>query len=183
MNAHPTFGKSEELLLNIAEKRFGIEEDANKTLQQKATLVLATVGFFAAFLGQVLLKLTERWDSSYGELLTLLFLAPAVTLLFTAAFCLLPALLGTYSVPALPRAWHDHLKTTRAALKEDQTVEEQALHHLQHGYLEALIEATDKSSVANAAKTWWIERAAGLLKFAVPLAAFAVIAFLVQAID
>jgi hypothetical protein len=182
MTAPQPFGEPEKLLLEIAEKRFAIEEDVNKTLQQKAPLLLATVGFVAAFLGQFLLRTTEHWDGLCAQWFAVSIAALALLILFVAAFCLLPALFGTYSVPAPPRVWHDHLKATRAALKNSKRVEDEVLHHLQHGYLDALIEATEKASSANERKTWWIEWARRLLLVGVPLAAVAVVAFLLQAI-
>lgn len=177
-----SFAQADQFLLEIAEKRFNIEEDVNKTLQQKAPLILATVGFFSTLLGQFVLKILENWSGYCTQVVALALVALTLACLFAAATSLLPALFGAYSSPALPRRWQDHLKETRAALRSDKTLDSAAVSHLKHGYLDALIEATDKASAANLEKTAWIERSRCLVLVAVPLAALAVAAFIVQAI-
>jgi Na+-transporting methylmalonyl-CoA/oxaloacetate decarboxylase gamma subunit len=182
-----TFTEADEFVLGIAEKRVALEEDSNKTFQQKAALLMAAVGLFLTFVGQMLMKATEAWRASpdTAHSVAIVLLALNILVLLVAAICLLSAIFATYSAPASPSEWRDHLRQSRERLREQQSpnAEGVAFDHLRQGYLAALIESADMGAAANARKSRFIEAGTHMLTFATALIIFAFVTFLIQAMS
>jgi hypothetical protein len=179
------FTDADKYVLEIAEQRVALELDDNKTFQQKAALLMAAVGFFVSFIGQMLLKLVDGWRGHESQWVAMGLLVWALAVLLGAAFCLLSALFGDYLSPAQPGMWKEHLDKSREFLSggpHADEIDQLALHHLQHGYLASRIRAAEKAASANASKSKRIELGTYLLRLAAPFVLLAVVAFLIQAV-
>lgn len=183
VDAPTKFTEADEYILDIAEKRFALEEDSNKTFQQKAALLMAAVGFFVSFVGQMFLKLAEAWQWHATQWIAGGMLVATLGVLLVAAFFLLTALFGQYSTPASPRKWGAMLDESRQRLGETPEADTVALHHVQREYLGKLYEAAEAATCANATKSKQIELATNLLRlYAAPFVLLAVLTFLIQAL-
>lgn len=184
MEPEGLFSEADEFVLDIAEKRVALEEDSNKTYQQKAALLMAAVGLFLSFVGQMLMKATEAWRESPDatQSVVVALLALNVLVLLLTALCLLSAVFADYSAPARPAVWQDHLRQSRQRLREQQipNAEEIAFDHLRRGYLDALNEAAERGEAANGWKSRLIEAGTNMLLLATALSIFAVATFLIQ---